>query len=343
MDLSTAYIVRLRLSSRWRPALVAVILTLSGVTLTSAQEGRRLRAGYASLSGNITPLWAAREAGIFKKNGLDIDLIAFPAGTEGMAAMIAGEIEFLAIAASTTTSAAIGGAEVLTIALINDRLLTSLVVGPTIQKPEDLRGKSIGISRFGTSIDTAARIAIQHYGMEPIKDVSLVQVGAVSSAVAALRGGRIHAAILSYPTIIHARREGFREMLDIASLGMPYAANGITLRRSFMQQKRDVTLNYLKSIVEAIARVKKDKSFAMEVMGKYLRTKDKELLEQTYDFSITKYLKARPFPTAEAFRSVIDELALINPKAKGQEPRKFYDDSLLQELDKNGLINALYR
>jgi NitT/TauT family transport system substrate-binding protein len=338
------FIVKFRRMASWlRLTLLALVFVLSAAVLSPAQEGRRLRAGYASLSGNITPLWAAREAGIFKKNGLDIDLVAFPSGTEGMAAMIAGEIEFLAIAASTTTSAAIGGAEVLTIALVNDRLLTSLVVGPAIQKPEDLRGKSIGISRFGTSIDTAARIAIQHYGMEPIKDVSLVQVGAVSSAVAALRGGRIHAAILSYPTIIYARREGFREMLDIASLGMPYAANGITLRRSFLQQKRDVTLSYLKSILEAISRVKKDKPFATEVMGKYLRTKDKELLDQTYEFSITKYLKARPYPTAEAFRSVVDELAQINPKAKGQDPRKFYDDSLLQELDKSGFINALYR
>jgi NitT/TauT family transport system substrate-binding protein len=110
-----------------------------------------------------------------------------------------------------------------------------------------------------------------------------------------------------------------------------------------MQQKREVTLSYLKSIVEAIARIKKDKPFAVEVMGKYLRTKDKELLDQTYDFAITKYLKARPYPTAEAFRSVIDELAQVNPKAKGQDPRKFYDDSLLQELDKSGFINALYR
>ena len=167
------------------------------------------------------------------------------------------EIEFLAIAGSTTASAAIGGADVLSMALINDRLLTSLVVGPAIQKPEDLKGKSIGISRFGTSIDTAARIAIQHYGLEPIKDVSLVQVGAVSSAVAALRGGRIHAAILSYPTIIQARREGFREILDIASLGTPYAANGITLRRSFMQQRREIAANFLRAFLEAIARVKK--------------------------------------------------------------------------------------
>ena len=324
------------------PFLFLGALVLFAATAT-AQEGRKIRAGYASLSGNITPLWAAREGGYFKKYGLDIDLVALPSGTEGMAAMIAGEIEFLAIAGSTTASAAIGGADVLSMALINDRLLTSLVVGPAIQKPEDLKGKSIGISRFGTSIDTAARIAIQHYGLEPIKDVSLVQVGAVSSAVAALRGGRIHAAILSYPTIIQARREGFREILDIASLGTPYAANGITLQRSFMQQRREIAANFLRAFLEAIARVKKDKPFAMEVMGKYLRTKDRELLDETYEFAITKYLKSRPYPSAEAFRSVVNELAQVNPKAKGQDPRRFYDDSILQELDKSGFINALYR
>ncbi len=242
-------------------------------TAVAAQE-RRLRAGYASLSGNITPLWAAREAGLFKKYGLDIDLIAFPSGTEGMAAMIAGEIEFLAIAGSTTASAAIGGADVL---------------------------------------------------------------------VAALRGGRIQAAILSYPTIIQARREGFREMLDIASLGTPYAANGITLRRSFMQQRRETATNFLKAFLEAIARAKKDKPFAMEVMGKYLRTKDHEVLDETYEFAVGKYLKSRPYPTAEAFRSVVNELAQVNPKAKGQDPKRFYDDTILQELDKSGFINGLYR
>jgi len=157
--------------------------------IVAAQDGRKLRAGYASLSGNMTPFWAAREAGLFKKYGLDIDLVAFPSGTEGMAAMIAGEIEFLAIAGSTTASAAIGGADVISLGNTVERLVTSLMVNPSIQKPEDLKGKAVGISRFGTSIDTAARMAIHHYGYEPMKDVTIVQVGAVSSAVAALRGG----------------------------------------------------------------------------------------------------------------------------------------------------------
>jgi len=110
-------------------------------TIAAAQDGRKLRAGYASLSGNMTPFWAAREAGLFKKYGLDIDLVAFPSGTEGMAAMIAGEIEFLAIAGSTTASAAIGGADVISLGNTVERLVTSLMVSPSIQKPEDLKAK----------------------------------------------------------------------------------------------------------------------------------------------------------------------------------------------------------
>ena len=312
-------------------------------TAVSAQEGRRLRSGYASLSGNMTPFWVAKEGGYFKKHGLDVDQVAFPSGNEGIAAIIAGEIEFLAIAGSTTASANIGGADVISLAITHDRLLTSLVVNSSIQKPEDLRGKAIGISRFGTSIDTAARIVIQHYGLEPIKDVGLVQVGAVASAVGALRSGRIQGAILSYPTIVQARREGFREMLEIASLGLPYAASGITVRRSFVQQHKDVAVSYVKSIVEAIARVKNDKAFAVDVMGKYFRTKDREMLEATYEVASTKYLKRAPFPSAEGFRAVLDELAQVNPKAKGQEAKKFYDDGILQELDRSGFIAALYR
>jgi ABC-type nitrate/sulfonate/bicarbonate transport system substrate-binding protein len=324
-------------------AAVLVVLAVSAARSSLAQEPRRLRAAYTSISGNMTPLWAAREGGYFKKYGLDFDLISMPSGTEGMNALIAGEVEFLAIAGSTTASAAIGGAEVVALATTIDRLVTSLMVVPSIQKPDDLRGKSIGISRFGTSIDTAARMALQHFKLEPIKDVSIVQIGAVASNIAALRGGRIQGAILSYPSIIQARHEGFREMLDVASLGLPYASTGITIRRSLLQQRHELAVNYVKAIVEAIARLKKDKVFAVEVLGKYLRTSDKEVLDETYNVSISKYLKRVPLPTPEAFRTVIDELAQVNPKAKGQDPRRFYDDTIVQDLEKSGFISALYR
>ncbi len=182
--------------------LLAIFCLIVFAGMAQAQEGRRLRAGYASLSGNMAPYWAAKDAGYYKKHGLDIDLVAFPSGNEGMAAMIAGEIEFLAIAGSTTASAAIGGSDVVSLAITTERLVSSLMTIPSIQRAEELRGKAVGISRFGTSIDTAARMALHHYGLEAMKDVMLVQVGAVSSGLASMRGGRIQGAILSYPALI---------------------------------------------------------------------------------------------------------------------------------------------
>jgi hypothetical protein len=186
-------------------------------------------------------------------------------------------------------------------------------------------------------------MALHHYGLEAMKDVMLVQVGAVSSGLASLRGGRIQGAILSYPALIQARREGFRELLDIASLGVPYASTGITVRKGFMMQRRDVVTNYVKSILEATARIKRDKPFTIDMMMKYFRTKDREMMEETYEVSVIKYLKRVPTPTAESFRTVVDELAMVNPKAKGQDPKRFYDDSILQELEKSGFISSVSR
>jgi len=330
---------------RW-VRLFACALSMVGLlfgTAAQSQEMRKLRAAFTSISGNMTPLWAAREGGFFKKYGLDVELISMPSGSEGMSALIAGELQFLQIAGSTTAAAEVGGADVVTIATTIDRLVNSLMVAPSIQKPEDLKGKSVGISRFGTSIDTSARMAIKHFGLEPIKDVAIAQIGAMNSILTAMRSNRIQGGILSYPSVTQARREGFRELLDIASLGMPYASTGVTVRRSLLNQDRNLVMIYMKAMVEAIAHLKRDKAFALGVMRKYLRTNDRDVLEETYEASVIKYLRKDLLPTPEAFQSVLDELAEVNPKAKGQDPRKFYDDSIVRELDKSGFIDSLYR
>ncbi|HEX2929746.1 MAG TPA: ABC transporter substrate-binding protein, partial [Candidatus Binatia bacterium] len=153
---------------------------------TSAAETtplRKLRMAITSLSGSMAVPWLAREAGIFKKHGLEVEVIATPSGVEGMNALIAGEIVFLQIAGATTASAAVGGADVVVIGTTINTLVLNLMVHPEIERAEQLRGKSIGISRFGTTIDTGARIALRHFGLLPEKDVSIVQLGGMESIV----------------------------------------------------------------------------------------------------------------------------------------------------------------
>ena len=287
--------------------------------------------------------WLAREAGIFKKHGLEVEVIATPSGVEGMNALIAGEVAFLQIAGGTTVSAAVGGADVIVIGTTIATLVQSLMVRPEIERAEQLRGKSIGITRFGTTIDTGARIALRHFGLVAEKDVSIIQVGGMESIVPAMQGGRVHAGILSYPAIARAKKLGYRELLDIAALDMPYASTGITTRGEVIRKEPDLVRRYMTAQVEAIARMKRDRPFTLNVMGKFLRTTDMEQLSETYDIYANKYLMKVPLPTVEAIRPVLDELEPRNPKAKGQDPRRFFDDRFVRELQSSGFIDALYR
>src|SRR5438445_8173164 len=151
-----------------------------------------------------------------------------------------------------------------------------LTARPKIEKPEQLKGKSLGISRFGTSIDTSARIALRHFGLVPEKDVAIVQIGSIESIVAALQGNRIQAGILSYPSIGRAKKLGHRSLLDIASLGIPYASTSMTTRSRLIREDPDLVRRYMNAQVEAIARTKTDRHLSMQMMSKYLRITDPE-------------------------------------------------------------------
>ncbi len=304
---------------------------------------RKLRMAITSLSGSMTVPWLAREAGIFKKHGLDVEVIATPSGVEGMNALIAGEITFLQIAGATTASAAVGGADVVVIGTTINTLVLNLFVRPEIERAEQLRGKSIGISRFGTTIDTGARMALRHFGLMPDREVSIVQLGAMESIVPAMAGNRVQGGILSYPATGRARQLGFRELLDISNLNLPYASTGITTRGEVIRKEPDLVRRYLAEQVEAIARMKRDRPFTLSVMSKFLRTTDGEQLSEAYEIYANKYLAKVPLPTVEAMKAVLEELETRNPKAKGQDPRKFFDDRFVRELQASGFVDALYR
>jgi NitT/TauT family transport system substrate-binding protein len=332
--------------SRW---IACLLLALSAVPWTARAESadalpaRKVRMAFTSLSSVMCPPWIAREAGIFQKHGLDVEVIATPTGVEGMNALIAGEVHFLQISGGTTASAALGGADVIVVGTTLDSLVQSLMVRPEIDKAEQLKGKALGITRFGTSIDVGARLALRHFGLVPEKDVAIVQVGGMESMVTALQTNRIQAGILSYPAITQALKLGNRVLLDVASLGVPYAFTGMTTRGRLIREDADLVRRYMMAQTEAIARAKRDKNFAVKVMGKYLRTADPAALAESYEIDVQKYMLRAPLTTAAAMKSVLDDLAARIPKAKDAEPRKFFDDSFVRQMQSSGFIDALYR
>ena len=304
---------------------------------------RKIRAAITSISGSMVPPWAAHEAGIFNKYGLQVEVIATPSGVQGTNALIAGEVSFVHIAGGTTAGAAVGGADLKIVATMVGTLVLNLVVRPEIEKPEQLRGKSIGISRFGTSLHTGARIAAKHFGLEPGKDVHIVEIGAGDWIVGALQGNRVQAAVFGYPATSRALKLGNRLLLHIPSLNIAYASTGVSTRGEIIREDPDLVRRFLSAEIEAIALMKKDRVFATKVLSKYLRTDDPELLAESYDVQIAKYMMKVPLTTADAVRSVLEELSERNPKAKDLDPNKFFDDRFVRQLQASNFIEALYR
>ncbi len=331
--------------SRWLQAL-GVITSLNASIAAGAAElssPRKIRVAITSISGSMVPPWAANEAGIFKKYGLQVEVIATPSGIQGTNALIANEISFLQIAGGTTTGAAVGGADLKIVATMTATLVLNLAVRPEIEKPEQLRGKSIGISRFGTSLHSGARLAAKHYGLEPGRDVHIVEIGAGDWIVGALQGNRVQAGVFGYPATGRAVKLGNRVMLHLPALNIPYASTGVSTRGDIIRDDPDLVRRYLSAQIEAIALMKKDRPFTLKVLSKYLRTNDMDLLNESYDIQIAKYMQKTPLPTAEAVRSVLEELTDRNPKAKDLDPNKFFDDRFVRQLQAGDFIDALYR
>ena len=323
--------------------LIASLHTSSCADAVAQTKPRKIRAAVTAISGSMTPAWAAQDSGIFLKYGLQVEVIATPSGLQGMNTLIAREVDFVHIAGGTTAGAAVGGADVKIIATNVGTLLQNLVVRPEIEKPEQLRGKSLGISRFGTSLHTGARIALKHFGLEAGRDVAIVEVGSGDWIIGALQGALVHAGIMGYPGSGKAVKLGNRVMLHLPSLNIPYAANGLSTRGELIRNDPDLVRRYLSAVIESLALMKKDRAFAMKILRKYLRSDDPELLAETYDFQIVKHMMKVPLTTVEGVRSIVDELAERNPKAKDHDPSRFFDDRFVRQLESSGFIDSLYR
>jgi len=329
----------------WFPVLCLVSGLILEHPLWAGEQPplRKIRSAVTSISGSMSPPWAAHEAGIFAKYGLQVEVIATPSGLQGMNTLIAREVDFVHIAGGTTAGAAVGGADVKIVATFVGTLLLNLAVRPEIEKAEQLRGKSIGISRFGTSLHTGARLAVRHFGMEAGRDVAIVEIGSGDWIVGALQSGRIQGGVFGYPATSRALKLGNRLMLHLPALNLAYAANGLSTRGDLIRNDPDLVRRYLSAVIEASALMKQDRAFTLTVLRKYLRNDDPEILGETYDVQIVKYLMKVPLPTAEAVRSVVEELAERNPKAKDQDPAKYFDDRFVRQLQNSGFIDSLYR
>src|SRR5215471_21616926 len=262
--------------------LLLLFLLAIGGGLNTAEAQLPVRVGYSSLSASFSPVWMAKELDLFERQGLQSTPI-YMAATIAWSAMLSGETDFTVGAGIAPAQARLGGADPLIVVTYISGFNFSVIARPPIQQPGDLRGKRIGVLRFGGGTDFGARLALKRWGLVPVKDVTIIQLGGYPEAFAALKGDSVQAAVLAPPFSTEAKRLGMVELIDFNQSDIEFTGIGLTTTARYASARGESTRRVVRALVEGIWAFKGNREAALRVIGKYTRTTDRTLLEDTYD------------------------------------------------------------
>jgi ABC-type nitrate/sulfonate/bicarbonate transport system substrate-binding protein len=315
--------------------LIGVILALL-LPDNAAAQTHPLKVVFPSFSGAFTPLWMAHDLGLFVKHGVEVQPVFIEGGSRAAQAIVARDID-VGILSGGVIEATLAGAELTFIGTHLKTLVFSLYGPPEIRGVSDLKGKTIGVTRFATPAQYSAILALRKFGLEADRDVKLLQTGGIPNSLAAMQKGVVQAAVLTAPTTIQARVLGYREVADIASLGIPFIHSGVTLRKVTLKDQPKQVDAFLKGFHEATRLMKANEALANKITGKYTRVQDSERLKETYQ-SFAKHLAPDLLVPREAVVNMLQFVVATDPRAAKAKPEEFYDNSALQRLEKTGFF-----
>jgi len=304
-------------------------------------QSTRIKVAYPTTVGSMAVVWMTKEAKLFEKHGLEVELIYVAGSSRVVQAMLARDIPISEIAIPAVIQTNLAGAD-LVLAGPNHKPGQKLMVKPEIKRREDLKGKKIGITRFGTSDDFLLRYVLGQWNLQPDRDVALIQMGGSQETLAGIASRAVDGGMLSSPLHLQAGKLGYSLLADLSAIGVDYQGAGVVTTRSYMRESPDTVRRYLRAYVEGLHRFKTDKNFAVKVIGKYSRITDQEALEETYQHYAVKVMPRVPYPTTKGIQMVLDEIGARTPKAKSSSPESFIDVSYLKELEQSGFIKKLY-
>ncbi len=312
------------------------------VAFADAQDKpvKKINWGVTSLSASNWIPWLAKDAKIYEKHGLDVELILVKGSGQTSAAILGGSLFAAPVAVPQVMMANLGGADLINIAHTVPGVRSKLMVGQSIKRPEDIKGKRIATSSLGSLGDFLFKHIIRKNGMDPLRDVTWLSIGTPGERLQALSSGRVDAADLSYPTDAQAQRLGYRVLWD-ARKEVVYPSMSVVTRRRTLHEDRDTVSRMLRAHVEGIAFFKQNKEFSIRVLSKYLRNNDRELLEGSYEIFREDFISV-PYPIMHGLEATYDYVAQTRPEIRGRKPEEFMDPSLMAELDKSGFIKKLY-
>jgi ABC-type nitrate/sulfonate/bicarbonate transport system substrate-binding protein len=306
----------------------------------SVRSAEPMIVGVAGPAINMVYAFVARDAGLLRKYGLDARIVIFDAGSILAQAALSGEVKFSISSGPATIASRTQGADSIIIAACVNTLPYSVVAAKGITRWDQLKGKKIAISRFGSGTDTAIRLVLKKYGIDPAKDVVIVQLGTQPSRVQALAAGAIDATIISPPLDLTAKKQGYPILVNIADLKIPYPQQIIETTDRFIQAHPHTVENFLKGFIEGVRYATTHKEETKKIMTKYLKTTDPEILEATYQ-SFVQVTDESCSPNMAGIRNAIDEVAQRVPAVKTKKPQDFVNRRFLTELEKDGFFQQI--
>ncbi|MGH7767638.1 MAG: ABC transporter substrate-binding protein [Candidatus Binatia bacterium] len=320
-------------------ALVAAALFAYPATV-SAQD--RIRIAWAGDSPANSPIWVVQEKGLMKKQGLAAEVIRISASPTALQAMLAGEVDVIVTSVTTLVSSRLAGADTVMILGMVPTFVDHIITLQSITALEQLKGKTGGVNRLGSTSDLGLRLALRRVGVDPEKEAKIITAGGNTERFAALSRGVVQFVIMPEPFVREAEKLGFRDLLDIGSLKIPFWWNAVLTRESILKTKRPVFAKFARAMVEAVHSIKTEKEPTKAIFGKNLRITDPESLERAYR-AYTAVFPDNLMPTPEGVKTMLDDLAPRDPRAAAADPKAFVDQSLVRELESSGFIKQLYK
>lgn len=326
-----------------RLCVVLAVAVLAGrVSDAESASATRLRVGYPSPSASFFPLFATKEAGLLEKYGFDTEMV-YVQGVQLVQVHVSGQLDVSTISSVVYLQASVEGADLVQIASSIDNQLMKLMVHPSISSPADLKGKTIAVTRFGSLTDLLIRPALKNWGLEPQKDVKLIQIGRMPDIATAVSQKTVDGGVISFPTSVHAEKLGIKTLFDFAESGFDLPATTVVVSRRYADANRDVVLKFLKAYIEGTQRLFADRELGIRALRKYGGISDRELLATTYDLFTSRYIKKIPTLNRKGVENSLSLIAESNPKAKGRKPQEFMDPSFMNELEKTGFIKSVWK
>ena len=324
--------------------LTALFIGLAASACRVAAQDKPLKKiiwGQTSISSSQWIPWIAKDAKIYEKYGLDVDIVYLRGGSgDTSKAIIAGSIFAAPVTTATVMTANLSGADLTTIAHTVKAVQSRVIARPELKRPEDIKGKRLASTGLGSLGDFLHRVVMKRYGVNPERDVTWLTIGAPPDRVQALEAKLVDAADLSYPFDAQAQKKGYRMLWD-ARVEVPYPSMSVVTRKRTVQEDRDTVMRMMRAHVEGIHFLKTQKEASQKILAKYLKNNDKELLEGSYEIYKDDFI-ATPYPITQGLETTYEYVAQRRQEIYSHKAEEFTDPSFIAELDKSGFIKKLY-